>query len=784
MSLAVGLCLVIGVAGKFFFGGSTEPGVAGVAVADMAPPQVPYSEIQPFFQKYCFDCHSGENAEEGVALDGFHDLEGILKDRRRWEKVLKLVKVGAMPPSDMEQPTSAERDAAVAWLDRSLYYVDCNAQPDPGRVTIRRLNRNEYNNTVRDLVGVDFQPAANFPSDDVGYGFDNIGDVLTVPPLLIEKYLDAAEQISAHAIVGDDIAKLSKRVEASKLRGQGAVNDGPDESRVIVSAGSVTGNFSLPRDGTYVVRVEAAADQAGNELAKLELQVDGKAVRTFDVPGKRTFAFFEHRLELKGGQRDITARFTNDFLDEKAPRDRRDRNLYVRMIEVQGPVGLPDNLPESHRKLIVESPSKLLNVSVNDAATKNLRRFLPRAFRRPVSDAEVAQYVHFVQMTVDRGDTFERGMQIALQAVLVSPQFLFRIEVDKRSESTNGRQSLSDYELASRLSYFLWSSMPDEELLELAAAGTLHEDAVLDAQVQRMLADPKVDSLVKNFAGQWLGLRKLSTNEVEPDKTIFPEFNDQLRQDMWEETERFFGAIVKENRSVGDLIDGRYSFLNERLAKHYGIPNVKGDEFRRVEFNGGMRAGILTHGSILTLTSYPDRTSPVKRGEWVLSNLLGDSPPDPPPVVPGLDETQKNNPDLPLRKQLEIHRADPGCASCHKVMDEIGFGLEKFDAIGRWRDKEGKFDIDAVGLLPSGERFDGPAELVQVLGKRKDDVSRCIAEKLLTYGLGRGLEWYDRCTVDAITQSLKADDYRFAAAVRAIVKSEPFRMRSTINNSQ
>jgi hypothetical protein len=503
----------------------------------------------------------------------------------------------------------------------------------------------------------------------------------------------------------------------------------------------------------------------------MKLALDGDDVKTFDVEGRRTLAIYEQRFTAKEGDQRIAISFINDFYDEERGRD---RNLFVHSVEVEGPFGLGDNLPETHRRIVAVKPNG--NRTADDAARENLKPLLKRAFRRPVNDAEVAQYAKFAQLAVGRGESFERGMQVALQAILVSPHFLFRVEDDSRKDS-QGRQTLSDYELASRLSYFLWSSMPDDELFRLAEQKKLRDDKTLEQQVRRMLADEKAGELIENFAGQWLGLRKLATNEVEPDNELFPEFNDQIRRDMWEETERFFGHVVREDRSVLDLINGRYTFVNERLAKFYGLEGVEGNEFRRVEFDQQPRAGIVTHPSILTLTSYPDRTSPVKRGEWVLANLLGDAPPDPPPLVPALEETSKANPDLPMRKQLELHREDPGCASCHVVMDEIGFGLENFDAIGRWREKIGKHPVDAVGTLPSGERFEGPVELVQILMQRKDDFARCLTEKLLTYALGRGLEYYDRCAVDEITGRLKENDYRFSALVTGIVQSEPFRLR-------
>lgn len=774
LAAAFGVTVVSGLIGWWRPGGGAGGGgnsVLAAAPVAATTSEVPFSEVQPFFQQFCYDCHSGAEAEGGFAIDSFTDTESIKSSRRRWERVFKLVKVGNMPPADVDQPSEEERRRIVDWLDRTLFYVDCDAPRDPGRITVRRLNRTEYNHTIRDLVGVDFEPAADFPSDDVGYGFDNIGDVLTVPPLLIEKYLAAAEEIAARAILTRDPNYLRETIPWPELRTDGAVHDS-EEGKVLVSRGTVSRRITFPRKGEYAIRVEASADQAGPEPARMEVAIEGGGKQVFDIRGQRQRETYEFRTTVEEGRFRVGATFLNDFYNEKT---REDRNLYVHALSVEGPFGVPPDYPESHRRLIVARPGE--GVTAEAAARQNLLPLLRRAFRRPVSDADADRYVQFVTQTLQRGESFERGMQIALQAVLVSPEFLFRVETPGAREWTGQSVRISDHELATRLSYFLWSSLPDEELFALAEAGTLHEPQVLRAQVRRMLADDRVDRLASSFAGQWLGLRKLATNEVAPDPAVFPQFNEQLRRDMWRESELFFGSIVREDRPITDLISGRYSYLNARLARLYGLEGVEGDEFRRVDLPASQRGGIVTQASILTLTSYPTRTSPVKRGEWVLSNLLGDAPPEPPPVVPALDETQKAHPHLSLREQLVLHRADPGCASCHVVMDEIGFGLENFDAIGRWREKDGDHPIDSAGTLPSGESFRGPAELVEILARRRDDFARCLTEKLLTYALGRGLEYYDRCTVNDIVRSLRENDYRFSALVEGIVMSEPFQKR-------
>lgn len=750
------------------------------AAEPQAEPVADYADdIRPFFVRYCFDCHEGESAEEGLALDGYKDVESIQANRERWEKVFDRLRVGAMPPADSDQPRPEERERVVAWLDHTLFYVDCDLAPDPGRVTIRRLNRAEYNNTIRDLVGVDFHPADDFPSDDVGYGFDNIGDVLSVPPLLIEKYLDAAEEISEAAIVTADPDYRQQQFAAREMKHDGSVSNGPDGTAAFPSRGTVSAEVDLAA-GEYRIQIEAGAQQAGDEPAKMRLQLGDDREQVFEIRGdNRSQDWYEVVWDVAAGKRRIAVSFTNDYYN---PDEKEDRNLYVRTVTLEGPLGLPRELPESHTQLIAVTPDD--NHNVAEAAKENVRQLLYHAFRRPPTDEEVEQYAGFVEMTTERDESFERGMQIALQAVLCSPQFLFRVETDKRPDDPDARHSLNDFELATRLSYFLWSSMPDDELFRLAEENRLHEDAVLEQQVRRMLAAPRSYALIDNFGGQWLNLRRLDTEDVAPAPEEFPEWNEELRTDMAKETELFLASVVREDRSIMDLLNGRYSFVNERLAGLYGIDGVEGEEFRRVDLADGRRAGVLTQASILTLTSYPTRTSPVRRGKWVLENLLGDEPPDPPPLVPGLEETQAANPDLPLRKQLEIHRSDPTCASCHVTMDEIGFGLENFDAIGRWREQDGPFPVDAAGTLPTGEMFRGPMELIGILEARKSEFAGCLAEKLLTYALGRGLEYYDQCTIDDIVEHLQQTDMRFSTLVTAIVKSEPFRMRRGDESSQ
>ena len=762
-----------------FWPGGENPTLETTSTLIAAEPVAPVmaldfeKDITPIFQKYCLDCHSNDFHEGDFSFERYPNGESIKTDRDIWKKVLNLTKLGAMPPADSDQPTKEERQKIIDWVDHQLYYVDCSVPHDPGRVTSRRLNRTEYNNTIRDLLGVDFQPAKNFPSDDVGYGFDNIGDVLSVPPLLIEKYLSAAEQIAEKAIPTEHPEYFKKLVRGKELREGGSARGSGNDRKTLASTGHVYYRYRFPAAGTYRLRIEASADQAGDELAKMRVNLDKKELKTFEIEGENHQNEVLHEFEAPEGDHTVTAAFINDFYDPKGKKG-KDRNLFIDYIEVEGPINLPRSVTADNPLLSVYPEN---GISALHAASANLREFLPRAFRRPVREEEVTKYAEMVEMAYDRETSFERAMQIGLQAVLVSPQFLFRFEEGR--QRIGETEQLDDFTLASRLSYFLWNSMPDDELFELASENRLHEAMVLEAQTLRMLSDPRSDALISNFSGQWLGLRKLTTNEVEPSPDLFPEFNEKLRKDLWRETELFFGSIVKENRSIYELLDGRYSFLNERLAKLYEIEGVKGEEFRRVNFSDNKRMGVLTHGSILTLTSYPDRTSPVKRGQWVLENMLNDAPPDPPPTAPGLEETQEANPNLSFREQLELHRKDPGCASCHVTMDEIGFGLENFDAIGRWRTHDGEFEIDPSGTLPNGESFTGPKEMIAVLSQRKTDFGRCLTEKLLTFALGRGLEYYDRCAIDQIMAQLERDD-RFATLVLGIVESAPFQMRRTV----
>ncbi len=525
--------------------------------------------VVPFFSHYCTQCHGGAKPKGGLALDAYRDEKSIqAKDMKTWRKVIANVRTHEMPPPRRRQPSAAEIESVTSWLDGQLKQFAAT-KADPGRVTLRRLNCAEYNNTIRDLLGVDFHPADDFPADDVGYGFDNIGDLLSMPPILMEKYLSAANKIVTAAFRE---AKTKDRILASS--------------------------------------------------------------RQTPCAGARS----------------------------------------------------------------------------QECARKTLTPFASRAYRRPATTTEIDRLVHLVELAEGDGDTFEAGIQLALKAVLISPHFLFRVELDPPCKNAAAVRQLNDYELASRLSYFLWSSMPDDALFEHAGRSTLRTAGTLDSEIRRMLGDSKAHALAENFAGQWLQTRNLRT--ASPDPGRFPDFDDALRTAMFRETELFFEAVVREDRSVLDFLDAPFTFVNERLARHYGIAGVKGDKFRRVAVPPE-RGGVLGQASMLTVTSNPTRTSPVKRGKWILENLLGAPPPPPPPGAGDLNESKEVADSQSLRKRMEQHRANPSCASCHERMDPLGFGLENFDATGAWRERDGKLAIDASGALPGGRAFRGPQELRQ-----------------------------------------------------------------------
>lgn len=735
------------------------------------------TQVVPFARKYCFKCHAGAKPEAGVSYARYVDEKAMLRDRRTWQRTFEVMSDGSMPPENAKQPSEKHKARILNYLNEKLNHFDCTAVADPGRVTIRRLNRSEYDNTIRDLMGITFRPADDFPSDDVGYGFDNNGDVLSLSPLLMEKYLNAAEKIAQSALLNVDPANLPVRdFERDSLHRTGVAHYHGDDGIILVSNGEFYVEHQFPISGRYLLRVWAAETPAGDERSKMEFRIDDKPVGEYEVTQNEAhYGSFALPIHIDRGTHKFSVAFLNDFFSETIEdKSRRDRNLLVRNVQIVGPIEVDDaEYPAFHRSFLTAVPGG--GKPLFDAARANLRPFLRRAFRRPVTEAEIDRYAGLAKRIAESGETFVTAMQVAVTGVLVSPDFLFRIETDKNPNDSNDRHPLNDHELATRLSYFLWSSTPDQELMDHADKQDLHTDEVIEQQVRRMLADPKSKALIENFGEQWLQLRIL--NEITPNPALFPDFNAELREDMKGETSRFFEYIMREDRSILDFLDGPYTFVNGRLAKHYGLTGITGSEFQKVNLVGKQRAGLLTQASILTMTSNPDRTSPVKRGKWVMEVILNQPPPPPPPNVPELKETAELQPEMTLRQQLELHRQSPSCASCHRVMDQLGFGIENFDPVGRWRENDGKHPLDTRGELPGGDSFRGPIELMAVLRRKQAEFGDCLAEKMLTYALGRGLEFYDQCATVKIVNSLKERDFKFSVLVTEIAKSEPFRMR-------
>ncbi len=665
------------------------------------------------------------------------------------EKAMGRVMAGEMPPG--RKLPMAQRTALQGWVQGALS-AQCRLS-DPGRVTLRRLNREEYNNTVQDLLGTKLRPADDFPGDDVGNGFDNMGDVLTISPLLMEKLLDSAEKLAKEAVLVPHT--FTRHFEGSDFVG-GSI-DGT--SLLLFSTGVATKEVKLTAPGNYRVRVLARGQLAGPEAPKMEVSLDGKVLDTFTVSDTKTRSF-EVMTSIPDGKHQIGVNFTNDYYNAQT---KSDRNLLVDALEVTGPVGAV-TYPESHKRIIPFEPAKGQEEAT---ARKFISSFASRAFRRPATPQDLDRLMPVWQAGF-KGGSFDEGMRNAVQACLSSPRFLFRLEQDPPGNKMQVR-ALDSYEVASRLSYFLWSTMPDDELMSLAAKGQLIRPAVLRAQVKRMIASPRAQALANNFAGQWLQLRKLAI--VEPDPARFP-VTPELREDMGTETKMFFLGILQNGRPITDFIDAKYSYLNARLADLYGISGVTGNEFRKVALTGD-RGGVLTQASVLTVTSNPTRTSPTKRGKWVLENIFNTPPPPPPPGVSDIPDEAHKIEATTLRQLMEQHRKNPACAVCHQKMDPIGFGMENFDPIGRWRDKEGKFDVDSSGTLPNGKSFRGATALKKILLEQKPLFARALSEKLLTYALGRAVESTDRCSLDAVA----ASGYRLDDLVTAVVTSDPFLKR-------
>ncbi len=726
--------------------------------------------VLPLLSKTCAACHNDRLASGGLDLGPFTAAASLTAQREGWERILQKIRTGEMPPKGIPKPPPEQVQELIGFVKGEWARADKNVKPDPGRVTARRLNRNEYSNTIRDLLSVDFRAEKDFPTDDSGEGFDNIADVLTISPVLMEKYVAAAERIASRAIGADPLPK--KPIEAQY--------HSKDKTIRRLTRSVVEATHRIEFDGEYTIRIGMPGERAADaKPVTLGFWMDGKLLHSMQVETKPSglvyfnpYSEAEFKLALPEGDHVFQAGFINDEFVKTLATDRDaysdKKNKFLNMIMFIGP--FPAKVEKASRK-------KLLLCDPNTGAAcveKIVSTLARRAYRRPVTRAEIAALMKFPAMAKREGLSPEQGVQLAIQAMLVSPHFLFRIERDPDPADPLKVHRVSDLDLASRLSYFLWSSMPDDELLGLAETGKLHVPAVLDAQWKRMLADSRSAAFAENFAGQWLEIRNLGS--VKPDPQKFPDWGPELRDAMMTETRMFFESLLRENKPLTEFIDANYTFLNERLAKHYGIEGVTGPEFRKVDLPNGQRGGILSHASVLTVSSYPTRTSPAIRGKYVLQNILGAPPPPPPADVPQLDEESLGTAGS-MRQQFEKHRSDATCASCHNRIDVLGFGLENYDAIGKWRTQDGKFAVDASGTFPNGKSFVNPAEMRGILKEDVTEFARCLTEKMLTYALGRGLQKYDRKAVDDIEEKLAASGYPFQTLLREIVASLPFQMR-------
>ena len=806
-------------------------GAGGVQAGQAAQSAATSGAHRALLERYCLTCHNDALADRGTVPVSFEhrNLDDIGADAEVWEQVVRKLRAGVMPPAGRPRPETPDYERFVAWLETELDAADA-ARPDPGRTqAFHRLNRVEYRNVVRDLLHLDVDVSELLPADDASYGFDNIAGVLRFSPTLMERYLAAAKNVS-RAAVGTpppfpnfDVFRLADDLP----------QDDRFEALPFGTRGGTLISYHFPTAGEYAIRVKLAR-QVGtydrnvpnfHRPQQLEVSVDGEPLGDFtlepSVPRQlqtreqrraNRAALDEDwvvRFRTAAGPREVTVTFLNrtpallETLIEPYQRPHPSgghnwgsrRGVYLRSVEISGPFPPGDlDVPvrtvdaaasdtPSRRRIFVCRPGDAAPAAGTACARTILSTLARRAYRRPATEADVAALMRFYED--GRGDGgFEAGIELAIRRLLVSPDFLFRTEADPTDIAPGASYPVGDLELASRLSFFLWSSMPDDELLELAAIGRLGEPAVIADQVRRMLADPRSSAIVDNFVGQWLLLRNVAA--LGPDPYKDPDFDESLRHALRRETELLFDSVMREDRSVLDLLAADYTFLNERLAEHYGIPFVKGDHFRRVALPAGSaRGGLLGQGSILSVTSQPNRTSPVTRGKWVLENILGVSPPEAPPDVPDLAEPEQVATAMTMRERMEAHRANPVCASCHRMMDPLGLALENFDHAGRWRTVEESFDsrsasfvpIDAAGALPDGTPFDGAAGLRRALLDRSDRFVATMTEKLLTYALGRGLEHYDMPAVRGIAREASDDDYRFSSLVLGVVKSVPFRMR-------
>ncbi|MDP7478256.1 MAG: DUF1592 domain-containing protein [Vicinamibacterales bacterium] len=751
----------------------------------------PAASSRALLDQYCVTCHSDRLETAGLSLEQL-DTADVHEGAEIWEKVIRKLRTGSMPPSTRPQPPAEERGALVSWLETSLDQA-AQASPNPGRTeTLRRLNRTEYQNAIRDLLAIDIDAKALLPADEAGYGFDNV-NVGNLSPALLDRYISAAQKISRLAI-GTTLTSLQSDVIRVPA-------DTTQEDHVaglpIGTRGGLSTTYTFAQDGDYDIQIRLARNRTGNigglrgrGLHTVQLLLDRMPVATYTVQrpegGDDTFAdaHLKLRLPVTAGPHDVAATFVKGGASlmetERQPllshyNEQRHPRLTpaIYQLTITGPY-------DAQGVSATPSRSRIFTCTPDDAGAEEacaediLSALMRRAYRRPIDAGEVETPLAFYRDARAQGD-FESGIGNALTSILVNPQFLFRVERDPDGAARPYR--IGGLELATRLSFFLWSSIPDDELLETAIAGRLSDPAELERQARRMLADPRSGNLARNFAGQWLMLRNLDA--VSPNPRLYPDFDDNLRQAFRQETELFFDSVLREDRSVLDLLRADYTFLNERLAKHYGVSGIYGSRFRRVELDeDSKRGGLLRQGSILSVTSYATRTSPVIRGKWVLDNIYGAPPPPPPANVPALEDNSVRA-GLPMRERLAQHRNNPVCSSCHSTIDPVGFTLENYDAVGRWRDHSGDIStMDASGGLPGVGEFEGVDGLEAGLLSRPEQFAGRVTEKLLTFALGRGVEYYDAPAVRRILRETEADDYRFSSLILGIVKSVPFQMRN------
>jgi Protein of unknown function (DUF1592)/Protein of unknown function (DUF1588)/Protein of unknown function (DUF1587)/Protein of unknown function (DUF1585)/Protein of unknown function (DUF1595)/Cytochrome C oxidase, cbb3-type, subunit III len=771
---------------------------SSLAYAQSAP--VSASPHRALLDKYCIGCHSDRAKTGGLTLEKI-DVSNVPANAETWEKVIRKLSVGAMPPSGMPKPSPADVRSFVTYLEGSLD-KEYAANPNPGHATLHRLNRTEYANSIRDLLALDVDASSLLPPDDESYGFDNNADVLGVSPVLLERYVSASRKVSRLAVGDPTQGAVAQTFRARPDLSQ----DKRVEGMPLGTRGGLLMHYNFPLDGKYTIKIVLARNTVDvirglEEAHQIEVLVDGARVFLASVGGTsdtealvknpaEARMMIESRLQakvpVKAGPRTVGVTFLqkdqaeDDYILEPFIRTTLDpvneAGLpHVDQVVISGPYNAtgPGDTPSRHKIFVCQPANRSEEVG---CAKKILSALAKHAYRRPVTPTDLETLLSFYQAGRNQGETFDAGIERALRLILSSPEFVFRFERDPATVAAGSSYKIDDLELASRLSFFLWSSIPDDELLDLAAAGKLSNPATLDSQVRRMLADPRAQALATDFAAQWLYLRNLKN--FAPDPNEFPDFDDNLRQSLLTETEMFFGSIVNEDRNVLDLLNGDYTFVNERLARHYGIPEVYGPRFRRVNLTGETRRGLLGQGSVLTVTSYATRTSPVLRGKWILTNILGTPPPAPPPNVPALKENNAGGKVLSVRERLEEHRKSPACASCHKIMDPLGFALENFDAIGQWRAKsEDGAPIDASGVLLDGSKVDGPTSLRAALMSRPEVFVSTLTEKLMTYALGRGTDFSDEPSIRAIVARASADHYRFSDLVSGIVTSPEFRMK-------